>query len=104
MLIQEIISELTKQGGTIMSVKIPENGSIILYTADDGKSQIALYSRDGRVWLNQNQISNLFATSIQNVSMHISNILKEGELQKLSVIKEFLTTAPDGKSYNVQYY
>jgi hypothetical protein len=101
MLIQEIISELTKQGGTIMSVKIPENGSIILYTTDDGKSQIALYSRDGRVWLNQNQISDLFATSIPNVSMHISNILKEGELQKLSVIKDYLTTAPDGKSYNV---
>ena len=84
-----------------MSVKNPENGSIILYTTDDGKSQIALYSRDGRVWLNQNQISDLFATSIPNVSMHISNILKEGELQKLSVIKNFLTTAPDGKSYNV---
>ncbi|MBQ7179532.1 MAG: hypothetical protein IJS08_19090 [Victivallales bacterium] len=84
-----------------MSVIIPENGSIILYTTDDGKSQIALYSRDGRGWLNQNQISDLFATSIPNVSMHISNILKEGELQKLSVIMDFLTTAPDGKSYNV---
>ncbi len=87
-----------------MSVKIPENGNIILYTTDDGKSQIALYSRDGRVWLNQNQISDLFATSIPNVSIHISNILKEGELQKLSVVKEYLTTAPDGKSYSVQYY
>ena len=87
-----------------MSVKIPENGIIILYTTDDGKSQIALYSRDGRVWLNQNQISDLFATSIPNISMHISNIFQEGELQKLSVVKDYLTTAPDGKSYNVQYY
>ena len=54
--------------------------------------------------LNQSQISDLFATSIPNISIHVSNILKEGELQKLSVIKDFLTTAPDGKSYGVQYY
>ncbi len=54
--------------------KIPENGNIILYTTDDGKSQVALYSREGRVWLNQNQISDLFATSRPNITMHISNI------------------------------
>ena len=77
--------------------KIPENGNIILYTTDDGKSQVPLYSREGRVWLNQNQISDLFATSKQNVSQHIINILQESELQSFSVVKDFLTTGSDGK-------
>jgi hypothetical protein len=54
--------------------------------------------------MNQNQMSELFATSIPNISMHISNILKEGELQQNSVIKEYLTTAADGKNYNVTFY
>ena len=87
-----------------MSHSIPENGNVILYTTDDGKSKVALFSHDGRVWLNQNQISDLFATSKQNISYHILNILKEGELQDFSVVKDYLTTAPDGKTYTVQYY
>lgn len=86
------------------SIQIPENGNVILYTTDDGKSQVALYSREGRVWLNQNQISDLFATSRQNITMHIANILEEGELREDLVCKDFLLTAPDGKNYSVQYY
>ena len=87
-----------------MSHSIPENGNVILYTTDDGKSKVALFSHDGRVWLNQNQISDLFATSRPNISMHIANILEEGELEKFSVCKDFLLTGSDGKSYSVQYY
>jgi hypothetical protein len=49
-------------------------------------------------------MAELFTTSIPNISMHISNILKEGELQQNSVIKEYLTTAADGKNYNVTFY
>ena len=87
-----------------ITTQIPENGSFILYTTDDGKSKVALYSRDGRVWLNQNQISDLFATSRPNITMHITNILEEKELEKYEVCKDFLLTGPDGKNYNVQYY
>ena len=54
--------------------------------------------------LNQQQMAELFATSKPNVSMHIANILKEKELFKDSVVKEFLTTAADGKNYNVVFY
>jgi len=86
------------------AIQIPENGNVILYTTDDGKSQVAMYSRDGRVWLNQNQISDLFATSRPNITMHIANILEEGELEQYPVCKDFLLTGPDGKNYNVQYY
>jgi len=56
------------------------------------------------VWMNQNQIAEFFATSLANVSMHISNIFKQRELKIYSVVKDYLTTATDGKEYNVNFY
>ena len=56
------------------------------------------------VWLTQAQMTQLFQTTKQNVSLHIGNIFKEGELNKNSVVKDFLTTAADGKSYHTSYY
>jgi len=50
---------------------------------------------------NQQQMAELFATSKQLISHHIANILKERELSKISVVKQYLTTAADGKNYNV---
>lgn len=81
---------------------MPEN--LILYTSDDGKSSVSLYERDGSVWLNQLQMAELFATSKQNVSLHINSILKDRELAANSVVKDYLTTAADGKSYKVKFY
>lgn len=78
--------------------------SIILYTSEDGRSSVALYARDGSVWLNQLQMAELFATSKQNVGHHIANILKDKELKKDSVVKEYFTTASDGKKYKVIFY
>lgn len=77
---------------------------IIIYNTDDGKASVILYAKGGNIWMNQNQMAELFATSIPNVSMHISNILKERELDENSVIKDNLTTAPDGKNYQVTFY
>lgn len=77
---------------------------LILYTSEDGKSRVSLYARDGSVWLNQQQMAELFATSKPNISMHISNILKDKELDSNSVVKDYLTTALDGKSYMVKYF
>ena len=78
--------------------------NIIIYRTADGRSSVALYARDGKIWLNQQQMAELFATSKPNISMHISNILKERELYADSVVKDFLTTAADGKNYNVVFY
>jgi hypothetical protein len=78
--------------------------NIIIYKTADGKASVALYAKDGNIWMNQNQLAELFATSVPNISMHISNILKEGELEQDSVIKDYLTTAADGKEYNVTFY
>lgn len=78
--------------------------NIIIYNSDDGKAKVALMARDGKIWLNQNQMAELFATSKQIVSHHIVNILKEGELTTDSVVKYYLTTASDGKQYNIVFY
>ena len=78
--------------------------NIIIYNTADGKASVALYAKDGLVWMNQNQLAELFDTSIPNISMHISNILKEMELEYNSVIKDYLTTAADGKKYKVTFY
>ena len=78
--------------------------NIIIYNTLDGKAAVALYAKDGKIWLNQKQLAELFATSVPNINIHISNILKEGELDKNSVIKDYLITASDGKNYNVTFY
>lgn len=81
-----------------------EENQIIIYNTDDGKARVTLYAKDGNIWMNQNQMAELFATSVPNISMHISNILKEGELSEDSVVKDYLTTASDGKNYQVTFY
>ena len=78
--------------------------NIIIYRTADGRASVALYAKDGKIWLNQQQMAELFATSKQLISHHIANILKERELNKISVVKQYLTTAADGKNYNVVFY
>jgi hypothetical protein len=78
--------------------------NIIIYNTADGKASVSLYTKEGSIWMNQSQLAELFDTSIPNISIHISNILKEKELPLNSVIKDYLTTAQDGKEYNVTFY
>ncbi len=78
--------------------------NIIIYNTTDGKASVSLYAKHGMVWMNQNQLAQLFDTSKQNIGQHISNILKDGELEKNSVVKNFFTTASDGKEYSVTFY
>ena len=80
------------------------NNQIIIYNTEDGKTKVSLYAQDDTVWLNQNQLAELFATSVSNINKHIANILKEGELSENSVIEYFSITAADGKNYNVAFY
>jgi hypothetical protein len=80
-----------------------EKKNIIIYNTADGKASVSLFAKDGSVWMNQNQLAELFDTSVPNISMHISNILKERELVQNSVVKDYLTTATDGKEYRVTF-
>lgn len=77
---------------------------IIIYNTQDGKSSVSLFAKDGNVWMSQNQLAELFDTSVPNVSMHVKNIFEDKELSENSVIKNYLTTAQDGKKYNVTHY
>jgi len=86
------------------SEKIIVQDSIIIYNTPDGKASVSLFARDGMVWMNQNQIAELFDTSKQNIGQHIANILSEKELDADSVVKNYFTTAVDGKDYNVTFY
>ncbi len=75
-----------------------DNSKIIIYHTVDGKASVLLYAKNGTVWMNQKQIAKLFDTSVPNINMHITNILKEKELEEYSVIKNYLTTASDGNN------
>ena len=78
--------------------------NIVIYNTADGKASVKLYARDGMVWMSQSELAELFDTSVANVSTHISNVLKEKELPENSVVKDYLTTAADGKKYKVIFY
>ena len=77
---------------------------IIIYTSKDGKTEIGLTKLNDKIWLTQPDIAKLFGTSVANISMHIKNILGDKELKKNSVVKNYLTTASDGKNYNVTIF
>jgi hypothetical protein len=77
---------------------------LILYTSEDGKAQVQLRAELDTVWLTQLEMADLFNASKQNISLHLKNLFRDGELQEGSVVKESLTTAADGKSYQVALY
>lgn len=77
---------------------------LIIYRTEDGTNKVSLLVRDNEAWLTQNQLAELFATSVQNIAKHIKNILQDNELDENSVIKDYLITAGDGKQYQVKHY
>lgn len=79
-------------------------GEFLFYQAEDGQTRLQVRLEGETVWLTQAQMAELFQTSVPNVSMHIRNIFIENELADRSVVQDFLTTAADGKNYNVAHY
>ena len=77
---------------------------IEIYKASDNSVEVEVQFDQDTVWLTQQQMAALFDQTKQNVSLHISNCFKEGELIAESVVKESLTTAADGKKYRMKYY
>ena len=77
---------------------------IIIYKSKDKKTQIDVKFEHDTVWLTQQQMAELFGQTKQNISLHISNCFKEKELRSISVVKESLTTASDGKKYKTKFY
>ena len=77
---------------------------LILYTTDDGRTQLHLRVEGDSIWLSQLEIAELFQTTKQNVSLHAKNLFEDGQLRQDSVVKESLTTAADGKNYRTKLY
>ena len=77
---------------------------IIIYKSKDKKTQIDVKFEHNTVWLTQQQMAELFGQTKQNISLHINNCFKEKELRSISVVKESLTTASDGKKYKTKFY
>ena len=77
---------------------------IIIYQANQASAQIEVRIEEESVWLSQSQMATLFNQTKQNISLHINNCFKEKELESISVVKDFLTTAKDGKNYTIKYY
>lgn len=81
-----------------------KNGELILYQTEDGQAKIDLLAEGGTVWLTQSDIAVLFDKGRSTIAEHIQNILSEGELDEISVCRNFRQTAADGKDYNVLHY
>ena len=81
-----------------------DNGEIILYQPDDKSTRLSVRIEDETVWLTQAQMAELFQTTRNNATLHISNIFKEKELEENSVCKDYLLTAKDGKNYKTKLY
>ena len=80
-----------------------ENKSnIIVY--NDGELELKVSLENETVWLNRNQIAELFGRDVKTIGKHITNVFNDGELNRIAVVANFATTAIDGKIYNIEYY
>ena len=77
---------------------------LILYTTEDGRSEIKLRANNQTVWLTQKEMSQLFDVSTDNVGLHLKNLFAERELEEKSVTEESSVTAADGKNYLTKLY
>ncbi|MCF6229736.1 MAG: virulence RhuM family protein [Gammaproteobacteria bacterium] len=75
-----------------------------IYQSKDGQTQVEVKLEQDSVWLNRQQLSQLFDRDIKTIGKHINNVFKEGELLRNSVVANFATTASDGKTYQVEHY
>lgn len=78
--------------------------NILIYQSEDGKTKIETKLENETVWLNRNQLSDLFGRDVKTIGKHINNVFSDDELEKTSVVANFATTAKDGKTYAVEYY
>ena len=76
----------------------------LLYKTSDGDVKIEVFLKNESLWITQGRMAELFDTTKQNISLHLKNIFNVKELEENSVVKDFLTTANDGKQYKTKFY
>lgn len=86
------------------TIAAKDDNGIILYQDENGITKVSVRFTDADLWLTQNQIAEIYDTTKQNIGQHVKHILEEGELSDNSVVKDFFTTAADGKKYNTRHY
>lgn len=77
---------------------------LVIFETKDHAVKLEVPVNEETVWLTQAQMASLFQTTKQNISLHVNNCFREKELDKNSVVKDFLTTASDGKQYKTKFY
>lgn len=87
-----------------MSKELPKESEFLLYNTPQGDVRLQVLILDETVWLTQEGMQELFGRAKSTISEHISNVFEEGELDKISVVRDFRTTASDGKNYNTSFY
>lgn len=87
-----------------MANELQKFSNFVIFQTEAGKVNIDVFFAYETLWLTQKVMAELFETTKPNISMHLKNIFVEGELNEKSVVKEFLTTAADGKSYKTLFY
>lgn len=80
------------------------SSQLIIYQTEKGETKLEVRLENETVWLTQKLMAELFQTTKQNISLHLQNVFEEGELSENSVVKDFLTTAADGKNYRTKFY
>jgi hypothetical protein len=81
-----------------------EKFEILLYSVPEGKATIEVFFEEETFWLSQKKMAELFNVTVKTISEHLQNIFVTNELDKTSVIRNFRTTAADGKNYETQFY
>ena len=81
-----------------------KSSEVVIYKTHDNQIEVAVFLNNDTVWLNRKQISALFERDVKTIGKHINNVFSDGELDFISVVAKFATTAQDGKTYQVDYY
>ena len=98
------LSNITQKQESTDSQIPSQEKEVILYQTEDGDVNVSVFYYNESFWLTQKAMGELFGTTKQTVSYHLNNIFNDGELEQASVVKEFLTTATDGKNYKTLFY
>lgn len=80
------------------------NNNFIIYNNPNGQVRVDVFVEGETVWLTQKSMGELFGVSKSTISEHLTNIFADRELDEISVVRNFRTTASDGKNYNTNYY
>ena len=90
-------------GENLPAERLPD-GQFMLYQTKDVRTRIEYRFAGETIWLSQANMAELYQTTKQNIRLHLKNLYEEGELVENRVVKEYLTTGPDGKNYRANYH